>query len=117
MRTNKGAEATPTGRALANLSRQLLSGLDDITVQMHEWSGGTRAQVRIFANISAITQFLPKDVAAFLARYPQVDMHLHERISSVIVKPVVENEANVGSASSMRRKTRSRSFRTAKPSW
>ena len=95
-RTNKGAQATPAGLALLNLARRLLVDLDDIALQMRDWSGGTRGQVRIFANISAITQFLPKEIAAFLARYPQVDVHLQERISSVIVKAVAENEADVG---------------------
>ena len=95
-RTNKGAQATPAGLALLNLARRLLVDLDDIAVQMRDWAGGTRGQVRVFANISAITQFLPKEIAAFLADYPQVDVHLQERISSVIVKAVAENEADVG---------------------
>ena len=95
-RTNKGAQATPAGMALLHLARRLLVDLDDIAVQMRDWSGGTRGQVRVFANISAITQFLPKEIAAFLARYPQVDVHLQERISSVIVKAVAENEADIG---------------------
>ena len=96
LRTNKGAQATPAGLALLNLARRLLVDLDDIAAQMRDWSGGTRGQVRVFANISAITQFLPQEIAAFLARYPQVEVHLQERISSAIVKAVVENEADVG---------------------
>jgi DNA-binding transcriptional LysR family regulator len=95
-RTNKGVQATPAGLALVHLARRLLVDLDEIAVQMHEWSGGTRGQVRIFANISAITQFLPQEIGAFLKRYPQVDVHLQERISTVIVKAVLENEADVG---------------------
>jgi DNA-binding transcriptional LysR family regulator len=95
-RTNKGAQATPAGMALLNLARRLLVDLDEIATQMRDWSGGTRGQVRVFANISAITQFLPQEIAAFLARYPQVDVHLQERISSAIVKAVAENEADVG---------------------
>ena len=95
-RTNKGAQPTPAGMALLNLARRLLVDLDDIAVQMRDWSGGMRGQVRVFANISAITQFLPREIAAFLARYPQVDVHLQERISPAIVKAVVENEADVG---------------------
>jgi DNA-binding transcriptional LysR family regulator len=95
-RTNKGVQATPAGMALSNLARRLLADLDDIAAQMRDWSGGTRGQVRIVANISAITQFLPKEIAAFLARYPQVDVHLQERISSAVIQAVRENEADVG---------------------
>ncbi|MBT9499971.1 MAG: LysR family transcriptional regulator [Burkholderiaceae bacterium] len=95
-RTNKGVQPTPAGTALLQMARQLLLSLDDIAVQMREWSGGTRGQVRIFANISAITQFLPQEIAAFLKRYPQVDVHLQERISTAVVKALQENEADVG---------------------
>jgi DNA-binding transcriptional LysR family regulator len=95
-RTNKGVQATPAGHALMNLARRLLADLDDIAIQMRDWSGGTRGQVRIVANISAITQFLPNEIARFLARYPQVDVRLEERISTAAVKAVLENEADVG---------------------
>jgi len=95
-RTNKGVQATPAGHALMNLARRLLADLDDIAIQMRDWSGGTRGQVRIVANISAITQFLPNEIANFLARYPQVDVRLEERISTAAVKAVLENEADVG---------------------
>ncbi len=95
-RTNKGVEATPAGHALVNHARRLLSDLDEIVLEMRDWSGGTRGSVRVHANISAITQFLPQEMAAFLAAYPQVQVHLQERISTAVVKAVVENEADVG---------------------
>ncbi|HEX6703499.1 MAG TPA: LysR family transcriptional regulator [Albitalea sp.] len=95
-RTNKGVSPTPAGMALLHLARRLLVDLDDIAVQMRDWSGGTRGQVRVFANISAITQFLPREIGDFLARYPEVDVHLQERISSAVIKAVLDNEADVG---------------------
>ena len=95
-RTNKGVQPTPAGMALLNPARRLLSDLDDIVAEMRDWSGGVRGQVRVFANISAITQFLPREIAAFLKRHPQIQLHLQERISSAIVKALIENETDVG---------------------
>lgn len=95
-RTNKGVEPTAAGVALLNLARQLLNDLDDIYVQMRDYASGTRGQVRVFANISAITQFLPRELASFLNRYPDVQIHLEERISTAIVKAVLENVADIG---------------------
>lgn len=95
-RTNKGVEPTAAGVALLNLARQLLNDLDDIYVQMRDYASGTRGQVRVFANISAITQFLPRELASFLHRYPDVQIHLEERISTAIVKAVLENVADIG---------------------
>jgi DNA-binding transcriptional LysR family regulator len=117
MRTNKGAQATPAGLALLHLARRLLVDLDDIAVQMREWSGGTRGQVRVYANISAITQFLPSEIAAFLARYPEVDVHLQERVSPVIVKAVLENEADVGVCLLNAPAPGLEVFRTTRTSW
>lgn len=95
-RTNKGVDATPAGTAMLAHAHRLLRDMDEIFVEMREWSGGVRGQVRVCANISAITQFLPREIAGFLERYPQVQVRLQERISSTIVKEVLDNEADIG---------------------
>lgn len=95
-RTNKGVAPTPAGLALLHRARRLLGELDDIALEMRDWSGGTRGQVRVVANISAIVQFLPGEIAAFLARHPGVQVLLEERISSAVLRAVAGNEADVG---------------------
>jgi DNA-binding transcriptional LysR family regulator len=95
-RTHKGVEPTAAGRALLNLARRAVSYLDDLHVQMLDYAGGERGLVRVFANISAITQFLPSDLASFLRVYPQINVQLEERNSSVSVRSVAENAADVG---------------------
>lgn len=95
-RTNKGVEPTAAGLALLQHARRLSNQLDEIVVEMRDWAGGTRGQVRVHANISAITQHLPRELAEFLAAYPEVQVHLQEQISSAIVRAVAENEADVG---------------------
>lgn len=95
-RTNRGVAPTPAGVELARASRRLLAEFDNVAAQMHEWSGTLRGRVRIYANISAIMQFLPKEIAAFTARCPGVDLQLVEGISTEIVKAVRENQADVG---------------------
>jgi DNA-binding transcriptional LysR family regulator len=95
-RTHKGVEPTAAGVALLNLARRAVSYLDDLHVQMLDYAGGERGLVRVYANISAITQFLPTDLASFLRAYPQINVQLEERNSSVSVKAVAENAADVG---------------------
>jgi DNA-binding transcriptional LysR family regulator len=95
-RTHKGVEPTAAGVALLNLARRAVSYLDDLHVQMLDYAGGERGLVRVFANISAITQFLPTDLASFLHAHPQINVQLEERNSSVSVKAVAENAADVG---------------------
>jgi DNA-binding transcriptional LysR family regulator len=74
----------------------VLNDLDGIFAQMSEYASGVRGQVRVYANISAITQFLPAELKSFMERYPQVQIHLQERISSVIAKAVADNAADIG---------------------
>lgn len=95
-RSNKGIQPTEAGTALMSLARGILHELDDVYMQMKEYSSGTRGYVRVFANISAITQFLPSELNCFLEKHPQVEVHLEEKISSVIVKSVAESVADIG---------------------
>jgi DNA-binding transcriptional LysR family regulator len=95
-RTYRGVEPTAAGQALLNLARRAVSYLDDLQVQMLDYAGGARGLVRVFANISAITQFLPTDLASFLQGHPQINVQLEERNSSVSVKAVADNSADVG---------------------
>jgi DNA-binding transcriptional LysR family regulator len=95
-RTNKGVEATAAGIALANMARSVLHELDEIVAQMSEYATGVRGHVRIMANISAITQFLPRAIKRFLAQHPDVQIHLQEDISTAITRGVAENVADIG---------------------
>jgi DNA-binding transcriptional LysR family regulator len=95
-RSNRGTEPTPAAFALLNLARGVLNDLDGIASQMREYGTGVRGHVRVVANISAITQFLPAQLQSFLALHPRVDVRLHEQISSAIAQSVAENAADVG---------------------
>ena len=95
-RGNRGIEPTPAAYALQNLARGVLNDLDGIAEQMREYGAGLRGQVRLAANISAITQFLPADLQRFLVRHPHIDVRLQELISSAVARAVAENAADVG---------------------
>lgn len=95
-RTNKGVVATPAGVELTNMARGVLHEMDEIYVQMRDYSNGVRGHVRVTANLSAITQFLPVTIKQFLVMHPQVQIQLQENISAVVTKAVIENIADIG---------------------
>ena len=95
-RSNKGVEPSAAAFALLNLARGVLNDMDGIASQMRDYTTGTRGHVRVVANISAITQFLPGELQSFLARHPQVDVRLQEQISTAIAHSVAENAADIG---------------------
>jgi DNA-binding transcriptional LysR family regulator len=87
VRSNKGVEPTAAAFALLNLARGVLNDMDGIASQMRDYGSGTRGHVRIVANISAITQFLPRQIQS---------VRLQEQISTAIAHSVAENAADVG---------------------
>ncbi len=95
-RSNRGSQPTDAAYALLQLARVVLNELDGIATQMRDYGSGLRGQVRVVANISAITQFLPAELQRFMAQHPQVHVRLEEQISTAIAKTVAENAADVG---------------------
>ncbi|MVW70804.1 LysR family transcriptional regulator [Bordetella sp. 15P40C-2] len=95
-RSHRGVVPTEAGLTLLRLARHVVHTLEDTYAQMVDYAVGVRGQVRVFANISAITQFLPEDLATFSRLHPQVQIALEERNSADILKAVAQNEADVG---------------------
>src|SRR5215475_8662354 len=83
-RSNRGIEPTAAGRELLNLARGVLNDLDNIYWQIKDHSTGPSGLVRVFANISAITEFLPGPLRSFSAKYPNIQIELQEKISEVV---------------------------------
>lgn len=96
MRSNKGIAPTAAGVALINLARPVLADLDNIVAQMQDFSRGTRGSVRVLANISVMTQFMPQALKSFLAEYPLVQVSLEEKVSTAIIRGVEDNTADIG---------------------
>lgn len=95
-RTNRGVELTPAGSALLNLSRGVLHNLEDLDEQMREYSSGQRGTVRVFANMSAITQYLPQETRSFFDAHPDIGLQLEEKVSPLVTREVVSNNADIG---------------------
>src|SRR5947209_1880891 len=62
-RSNRGIEATAAAFTLLHLARGAMKHFQDIELQMRDHALGVRGSVRIFANVSAITQFLPAELS------------------------------------------------------
>lgn len=95
-RSNRGIAPTPAAYTLLDLARSVLGEMDGIARQMREYGSGMRGHVRMVANISAITQFLPAQLQGFLTQHPEVQVHLQEKISSEIALAVAQNTADFG---------------------
>lgn len=95
-RSNKGIIPTDAGLSLLFMARSALNNLNEIVVQMRDYSHGRRGSVQVLANISAITQFMPAKIKSFMDLYPLINISMEERQSLAITKAVAENRADVG---------------------
>jgi DNA-binding transcriptional LysR family regulator len=96
IRTARGAELTPAGRAALHRARQILAQADQLQSDMSEYASGGKGHVRIQASASAISQFLPADLASFATLAPQVVIALEERFSGEIVQALREGATDIG---------------------
>lgn len=95
-RRPRGVELTPAGETFLHHARSVLFSLDRMQGELSEFAQGVRGHVRIHANLSAIMQFLPDDLAGFTALHPQVKLDLEEHVSSEVVRAVRDGDADIG---------------------
>lgn len=95
-RSAQGVEPTPAGKSLLHHARILLHQEERLRGELSDFAKGIRGHIRIQANTSAITQFLPHDLARFIAKYPDVRIELEERRSSQIADALREGMTDIG---------------------
>lgn len=94
-RKTKGVEPTEAGAALARHARNIVRLMARTDAEMSEFSDGARGHVRVVANTSAITQFLPEDLSEFKNQNPDVQIVLSEETSARAILDVSEGLADI----------------------
>ena len=92
----RGVRATPAGEALIHHSRTMLSQVERLRGDLRQYAHGLRAHVRLFANTTAVSEFLPEILARFLATHPDVDVDLQERLNADIARAVRDGTTDIG---------------------
>ena len=95
-RHTRGVGLTPAGESLLHHARSVLFSLEKMQGELSEYADGVRGHVRVHASISAIVQFLPEDLGAFIRTHPEVKIDLEEHLSTEIVRAVAEGAADLG---------------------
>jgi len=96
VRTGRGVELTPAGQALLDHAKEILRKVNVTRADISDFAKGVRGSVRLYACTSAISQFLPKDLAAFHRQYPDIRLDIIEGRSLEIVVAIREGAADVG---------------------
>lgn len=96
VRGAKGVELTPAGHAFLGRARGLVHQAEQLDDELRRHASGARGHVRVFANISAIVEFLPAALASFLDKFPDIHIHLEEHVSTSVAAGVADNLADFG---------------------
>ncbi len=96
LRTPRGAELTPAGRAVSRYARQMMGEVAALDEELRDLHAGVTGHIRLVASISAIVQHLPQDLALFLRGHPAIKVELAEHTSAEIVKLLLDERADVG---------------------
>jgi DNA-binding transcriptional LysR family regulator len=97
-RGRRGVELTPAGESLLDHARIVLHNVEAMRGDLADFSRGVKATVRLLANTSGISEYLPKTLAAFLSQHPHISIDVEERESGEIAKAIVTGAAELGLA-------------------
>ena len=95
-RSPRGVELTAAGAALLDNAKALLMQMNKMQAEMSDYAVGRKGALRILANTSAMSQFLPGDLAGFSASHPDVRLVVGERWSPEIARAVMAADADIG---------------------
>ncbi|WP_265282834.1 LysR family transcriptional regulator [Verminephrobacter aporrectodeae] len=95
-RTSQGVTLTPPGQALVHHARMVLGQIEHLWGDMQEYARGIKGHVRVFANTTALGEYLPPVLRAYLSKNPDVNIDLRERLSHDIVRAVTEGQTDIG---------------------
>jgi len=95
-RNRRGVCTTAAGRAMAHHARMLGQQMDQLRDELGQYAHGLKGRIRLLCNTSAMTEFLPQALAAFLSAHPHTDIELEEKLSYAVVQAVAEGAADIG---------------------
>ena len=95
-RASNGVTLTPPGQVLLQHALEMQRQMEQLCSDLQEYAQGVKGHIRLFANTTAITEFLPGVLSRFLASHRNVNVDLRERLSPSIVRAVTDGTADIG---------------------
>lgn len=95
-RTSHGVTLTSPGQAFVQRARSVLAQIEGLRGDMQEYGRGIKGHLRVWANTTSLSEFLPPVFTDYLRRNPDVNIDLRERLSSDIVRAVSEGQVDIG---------------------
>jgi DNA-binding transcriptional LysR family regulator len=94
-RSKRGVSVTPCGLTLHRHAIELVARLEQMAMALDDMQTGTTGHLRLWANPSAFGGFLPKLLAAYAARHPDIKIDLEDALSEDAVRAVAAGVAEL----------------------
>ena len=95
-RHSRGVTLTLAGQALHRHAQRILADVDHLAADLSDHASGVVGVVRLVTNTSAMTQFLPADLARFVAGHAGMCIEMDESDSREAALAVVDGRAEIG---------------------
>ena len=95
-RHTRGVTITEAGQTVLHHAGKLIGDVEAMGADLSRLFSGAKGHVHVAANLSAIVQFLPEDVAAFQRLFPDIDIELEECHSPDVLRRVRERDVDFG---------------------
>ena len=96
IREARGVRLSAPGEAFLHHARAMLQQSRQLQLDLQEYGAGLRGHVRVFANTTAVTDFMPDILAAYLAAHPHISVDLQERPNAGIASDIRDGRADLG---------------------
>ena len=95
-RHSQGVTLTPPGQAFVHRARLVLGQIEHLRGDLQEFASGIKGHLRVYANTTALGEFLPEVLKRYLATHPDVNIDLQEKLSNEIVRAVMDGKTDIG---------------------
>jgi DNA-binding transcriptional LysR family regulator len=98
-RDRRGVSLTAAGQCLLAHARLVVQQVERMRGELGSFAHGLAGSVRLLSNSAALSEHLPRVLAAFLAANPTISLDIEERQSADIASALASGMADVGIAS------------------
>jgi DNA-binding transcriptional LysR family regulator len=98
-RDRRGVKLTAAGQCLIEHARLVVQQVERMRGDLGSFARGLSGTVRLLSNTAALSEHLPRTLAAFLAANPTICLDIEERESADIGSALASGAADVGIAS------------------
>src|SRR5699024_11107782 len=74
----------------------VLRQMEHLSSDMQEFAKGIKGRIRVYANTTAMNEFVPAALESYLAKHKDVNVELRERLSHEVIRAVASGEADIG---------------------